>query len=52
MTTNINFEALEKIIRIYKNRIRFSPGAVPYITFKLMENDNILEKCKEFLEHL
>ena len=47
-----NFEALEKIIRIYKNRIRFSPGAVPYITFKLMENDNILEKCKEFLEHL
>ena len=47
-----NFNNLEKIMRIYRNRIKFSPGNRPYITLKLVENMSILEQCKEFLKHL
>ena len=47
-----SFENLEKLLRIYKNRIKFSSGNIPYITFKILDNENILEKCKEFLGHL
>ena len=47
-----SFENLEKLLRIYKNRIKFSSGNIPYITFKILDNENILEKCKEFLKYL
>ncbi|MGN1299675.1 MAG: transcription-repair coupling factor [Candidatus Scatovivens sp.] len=46
------FENFEKLLKIYKNRIKFSPGNIPYITLKLLDNENVLEKCKEFLGHL
>ena len=47
-----NFNNLEKIMRVYRNRIKFSPGNRPYVTLKLVENVDILEQCKEFLNHL
>ena len=47
-----NFEIVDKLMKIYRNRIRFSPSKEPYITFKISNLKNILEECKEFLNKL
>ena len=44
-----NFEILDKMLKIYKNRIKFTPGVEPYITFKITDERKVLEECKEFL---
>ena len=44
-----NFEILDKMLKIYKNRIKFTPGVEPYITFKVTDERKVLEECKEFL---
>ena len=43
---------VEPFIKIYGNRIRFSPGIKPMITLKIPSNseDEILKEVKEFLE--
>ncbi len=39
---------IDSIIKKYKDRVKFSPGKIPYITYKINDN-NILEEIKEFL---
>ena len=43
-------ENIEKLIKIYKERIQFSPGKTGYITLKKNEN-NIIKEIKDFLEN-
>ncbi len=49
---NFNFEIVDKLMKVYRNRIKFSPSKEPYITFKLIDQKNILQECKEFLGKL
>ncbi len=46
------FEDLDKILKIYKNKIKFSPGSTPYVTYKMEEGEKVLDKCKEFLNYI
>ena len=50
--TKFNFEVVDKLMKQYRNRIKFSPSKDPYITFKLADQKMILEECKEFLKKL
>ena len=47
-----NFDIVDKLMKTFRNRIKFSPAKEPYITFKLLNQKNILEECKEFLSKL
>ena len=47
-----NFDIVDKLMKCFRNRIKFSPSKEPYITFKLSNQKNILEECKEFLGKL
>ena len=49
---NFNFDIVDKLMKIYRNRIKFSPSREPYITFKLADEKAVLKECKEFLERL
>jgi transcription-repair coupling factor (superfamily II helicase) len=50
--TKFNFDVVEKLMKLYRNRIKFSPSKEPYITFKIAELKNILEEVKDFLNKL
>jgi transcription-repair coupling factor (superfamily II helicase) len=50
--SKFNFEIVDKLMKIYRNRIKFSPSKDPYITFKLQDLKNVLEECKDFLSKL
>ncbi|MBQ2916873.1 MAG: hypothetical protein IJE59_01645 [Clostridia bacterium] len=41
---------IDRIIKKYKNRVRFSPARQPYITYKLESSENVLEEIIDFLE--
>ena len=43
---NIN---IDKLIATYKNKIKFSPSALPYITYKIDLYKSVLKQIKEFL---
>ena len=51
-----NFDAehfnidIDKLIKKYKNNIKFSPGKLPYITYTLQNKNNIAKEIKEFLK--
>ena len=47
-----NFDIVDKLMKMYRNRIKFSPSKDPYITFKISDLKNILEETKEFLSKL
>ena len=47
-----NFDIVDKFMKIYRNRIKFSPSKEPYITYKLADLKKVLEECKEFLERI
>ena len=47
--TKFNFDIVDKLMKTYRNRIKFSPSKDPYITFKISNLKNILGECKEFL---
>lgn len=47
-----NFDIVDKLMKIYRNRIKFSPSREPYITFKLASEKDVLNECKEFLSKL
>ena len=51
---NFNMDIVDNLIKLYKNKIRFSPATEPYITLKIDSNsDNvILKEIKEFLNNL
>ena len=41
---------INEIVKKYGNRIKFSPGKEPYITYKLEDQSDILEEIKDFLK--
>ena len=47
-----NFDVVDKLMKMYRNRIKFSPAKSPYITFKLLDRKKTLEEIKEFLSKL
>ncbi len=47
-----NIDIVDKLMKTFRNRIKFSPAKDPYITFKILDRKNILEECKDFLGKL
>lgn len=49
-----NFDIVDKLLKEYKNKIKFSPGKEPYITYKIEElsDDKILKEIQKFLNFL
>ncbi len=48
-----NVGIVEKLMQIYKAKIKFSPSKVsPYITVQISNDFEILKECKEFLERI
>ena len=50
--SKFNFDVVDKLMKLYRNRIKFSPSKDPYITFKISDMKNILGECKDFLSKL
>ncbi len=46
---NFNFDNVSKIISKYQTRVKFSPSALPYVTYRFDENKSIIKQVKEFL---
>ena len=40
---------IDSIVKKYKNRVKFSPAREPYITYRLGNQDNVLNEILEFL---
>lgn len=49
---HFNTDCIDKLMKIYRNRIKFSPATEPYITFKVQNIRNVLLEIQEFLQHL
>ena len=51
---NFNLDVVDKLIKTYRNQIKFSPGKEPYITYKVQENSDavIIKKIKDFLKEI
>lgn len=47
-----NIENLNKLLGIYKNNIKFSPSALPYITYKINQDKSIIKQIKEFIQSI
>ena len=52
--SKFNFDIVDKLIKEYRNKIKFSAGKDPYITYKVEElsASKILLRVKEFLRYL
>ncbi len=49
-----NMEIVDKLVKKYRNEIKFSKSIEPYVTYKILENDDaiIVRKVKEFLKEI
>ena len=47
--STFDMSVVDKLIEKYKSNIKFSPSALPYITYKFDENKSIIKQIKEFL---
>ncbi len=49
-----NLDVVDKLIKTYRNQIKFSPGKEPYITYKVLDNSDsvIIKKIKGFLKEI
>ena len=47
-----NPESLDTLIKKYGNRIQFSPGKTPYVTYHLIDQKQLVPEIKEFLENM
>ena len=47
--SDFNFDSVSKLIEVYKNKVKFSPSSLPYITYKIDENKGVLKQVKDFL---
>ena len=49
--STFNMDIVDSLVKEFRNRIKFSPGSVPYITFKLDSNEEkkVIKDIKEFL---
>ncbi len=45
-------EIVNKLIQIYSNSIRFSPSALPYVTYKIDNNKSVIKQIKEFMQNI
>lgn len=43
---------LARLMEVYKNNIKFSPSALPYITYKIDLEQSIIKQIKEFISKL
>ena len=41
---------VDALIKKYKNRIKFSPAQEPYITYKILKKNKIIDEVKDFLK--
>lgn len=48
-STKFDFDNVNKLIETYKSQVKFSPSALPYITYKIDENKAIIKQIKDFL---
>lgn len=46
---NFNMDVIPKLIEEYKDRIKFSSGISPYITYRLNDVNNVIDEVKDFL---
>lgn len=49
---SFDVSSVDKLLGVYKQNIKFSPSAMPYITYKMGENKAVLKQTKEFLENM
>lgn len=47
--TKFEMGMVDILMQKYKNRIKFSPAHEPYITYKILKQDKIIEEVKAFL---
>ncbi len=49
--SKFNMEIVDSMIKEYRNKIKFSPGSIPYITLKVDSNEEkkVIKEIKEFL---
>ena len=47
-----DFSIVDELIKKYGDKIRFSPAASPYVTYKLKNIKDVLKEIKEFLDSL
>lgn len=47
-----NAESVDILIKAFSNNIKFSPSALPYITYKIDANKSILKQTKDFLKEI
>lgn len=52
VASDFDISIVDKITKIYKQKIKFSPSALPYITYKIEENKSIIKEIKEFLSNM
>lgn len=47
-------EVVDQLVKQYRNKIKFSSGKDPYITYKMQElsDERVLEEVKEFLKQI
>ena len=50
--TEFNGEIISKLIAIYKNNVKFSPSALPYVTYKFDKEKPIIKQIKDFLKNM
>ena len=43
---------ISKLISIYKTNIKFSPSALPYVTYQIDLNKSIIKHIKEFIQNV
>ena len=43
---------ISKLISIYKTNIKFSPSALPYVTYQIDLNKSIIKQIKEFIQNV
>lgn len=48
--SKFEMKMVDMLIQKYKNRIKFSPAHEPYITYKILKQNSILEEIKDFLQ--
>lgn len=49
IASDFDVSIVEKLTKEYKQDIKFSPSALPYITYKIDENKSIIKQVKDFL---
>lgn len=53
-SNGFNMENVDKLITKWKNKIKFSPGSQPYVTYKIQDKkeEDLLKEIKEFLQEM